>query len=365
MRRKIHKYRKTKFTFYAREEVRMKKKILYGVCITFLMLFCTSCSGNIKSEKEMLQDMTEEMKTIFITQDGETMEIELEPQNLEITKEDKNAKDDTIYATIQLNDNTYEFKGNYVLYYHKYEKGGWILDNYILEDGEIKAVDIPSKEISINEMNNYYFDSIELKDSEFTENRQEADFSYNAKYEGENCSYDGIVVQKYTFESDGTKSGTWDYTLNYEDKFNWDIMHDWSLGEFKSYSNSSLINNELNIKIKDFNDKTGEITYDIERFYNTSAVHPFERQKVSGKGKVETEFNKEGEKEDDPVNLPKVVREEKTHNYGTPVLYFKYELEPNENERGTVNFLGNEAWVYGAGDNSGNYYGKITKETQN
>ena len=89
----------------------MKKRLLYGICLTFLIVFCTGCSGNIKSEKEMLQDMTDEMKTIFITQDGETQNIQLEPQSLKITKEDKNkeTKDDTIYATIELKNDTYSF----------------------------------------------------------------------------------------------------------------------------------------------------------------------------------------------------------------------------------------------------------------
>ena len=62
----------------------------------------------------MLQDMADEMKTISITQDGETQDVQLEPQSLEITKEDKNkeTKDDTIYATIELKNDTYSFKGD-------------------------------------------------------------------------------------------------------------------------------------------------------------------------------------------------------------------------------------------------------------
>lgn len=342
----------------------MKKRLLYGICLTFLIVFCTGCSGNIKSEKEMLQDMTDEMKTIFITQDGGTQNIQLEPQSLKITKEDKNkeTKDDTIYATIELKNDTYSFKGDYILYYHKYEKGGWILENYDLQDGKITALNVPSQQISSNEMSKYYFNSIKFKDSKFNEDQQEADFSYNVKYKGKNCSYDGIVVQKYQFESSKSE-GTWDYDLDYQDQFNWDIAHKWTLDQNMYTHYGTTISTKLNINIKTYNKKTGKVTYEAQGLYYSLGGNPLKEYQENGSGTVKTKFNKNGEKEDDPVNLAKVVHKEKVHNYGTPVLYFQYKLNA-ENQWGTVNLLGDEAWIYGIGRNSDRYYGKLIKDAQ-
>lgn len=105
----------------------MKRKYLlitFTTIIIFLIL--TGCSSVVK-EKDIQRDLETYSKMEFLEKEESIDKIVIE-------KRDTNKKDDTVWCTVITKNPEIAYEKNVVLFYHKYDKDGWVLDEISLDD---------------------------------------------------------------------------------------------------------------------------------------------------------------------------------------------------------------------------------------
>lgn len=112
--------------------------VIVLACIVSGILWLSGCTEQPKEEKNMLEDYVENATDLtFVDWDS-----------LSITKRqtNKNEKKDTIYGVLEGSTEHAKYKADVVLYYNYYDQGGWILDNYNIEDYQVRDIQSPTED---------------------------------------------------------------------------------------------------------------------------------------------------------------------------------------------------------------------------
>lgn len=122
-----------------------KKCLLIMPVILMTFLVCTGCTGMVK-EKDIKEDLRNYED--FLEEGEKIDKVVLEKRDT-----DKEQNEDTIWCVITTQDSKIAYEKETILYYHKYDKGGWLLDEVEVESSNewkitplkgIEEQDIPS-----------------------------------------------------------------------------------------------------------------------------------------------------------------------------------------------------------------------------
>lgn len=99
--------------------------------LVILMIFLvgTGCSSVVK-EKDIKEDLESYFEEDFL------QEEKIEKITIDKRQTDKDKKADTIWCTVKTQDSKITYEKEMTLYYHKYEKDGWLLDEVELENSD-------------------------------------------------------------------------------------------------------------------------------------------------------------------------------------------------------------------------------------
>ncbi len=126
----------------------MRKKFLVIMGVTMMTaLMCTGCSS-VAKEKDIKEDLEQFSEWDFLEKGEKIDKVVIEKR-----KTVKEQKEDTVWCVVTTKNSKVSREKEAVLYYHKYEKQGWLLDDIDLEDSDeweiaplkgITKKDIPS-----------------------------------------------------------------------------------------------------------------------------------------------------------------------------------------------------------------------------
>ncbi len=251
----------------------MNNRALGKWMVLIAMLFVlTACGKSAPSEKQIAKDLPEEARTIYIDIDDNGEEsFVLDVQNIEIEKRQTNEKDDTVYCTITMENDEYRYVGDYILYYNYYDKGGWILDNWLdstdsdgNSSGEIIPLSGVTQDVADMRISYYYFDSYSCKNRDFSAETYEEEwgtwnyyytkFIYDVAYDGAWCDYDGEVTLGYNFYGSEGRYGTWTAELGYDNPFDCSEL----VGVWKAaLQDDSWLTADFEMDIQSFDEENG------------------------------------------------------------------------------------------------------------
>lgn len=210
-----------------------------------MTLALTACQDSVPKEGQIKEDIPEDMRVIYVDSGFGEETITLDVTEVNILKRQTNEKDDTVYCTVVMSNDDYEYTADWVLNYVYYDQGGWVLEGYTYnEQSDNSPILIPltgvSQEVADSEMNCYYFDSFALKEHVFEDESDgyyeyyHSYFDYEVEYSNTYCSYNGNVILDYYFQND-KNYGYWGYgDPQYSDEFQWNVEGVWETTELNN-----------------------------------------------------------------------------------------------------------------------------------
>lgn len=241
-----------------------------------MMLALTACQDSVPKEGQIKEDIPEDMRVIYVDSGFGEETITLDVTEVNILKRQTNEKDDTVYCTVVMSNDNYEYTADWVLNYVYYDQGGWILEGYTYnEQSDNSPILIPltgiSQEIADAEMDCYYFDSFTLKEHVFEDESDgyyeyyHSYFDYEVEYSNTYCSYNGNVILDYYFQND-KNYGYWGYgDPQYSDEFQWNVEGVWETTETNEVS--SLEEDTVKVNIDSIDMDNGFIDVFVSNTY--------------------------------------------------------------------------------------------------
>lgn len=256
-----------------------------GLLAVLGLLWLTACGSSVPSKKQMAEDLSEDVRTIYIYDNYEETPLVLDVTDITIEKRQTNEKDDTVYCTVTMENENYRYIADYILFYNYYDEGGWILDNCCTDPEGTAGMEIiplnglPEKTANA-EMDCYYFDSCSLTDQSFDAYEDGSaeicgsSFTYDVSYTNTYGSYNGTVSLNYYFYSEGTY-GYWTYdALTYNDSFQWDVTGTWETESTNELNNhTSYLNNDtVSMELDSIDLENYMVTASVSNSYEDSIV---------------------------------------------------------------------------------------------
>lgn len=152
------------------------KKFLFFVTL-IIVLILVGC-GNVNN-KDIINDLPDEI-TAYCYENRDNIKY-FDKSNIDITidKRTKEEKSDIIYCTLTMEDDNIKKIASYILYYNKYDEGGWILDSWALDDeSSVTPVKYPTTEEIENNLYNTYAEGIDNLGVDKLECKNETDNIY-------------------------------------------------------------------------------------------------------------------------------------------------------------------------------------------
>jgi len=125
----------------------MKKRIFTMICTIILAAALTGCANTV-NEKQIQTDLETNTQFDFLKEGESIDELVIDKRQT-----DKEEKIDTIWCTITTADEEISYEKNVVLIYGLYDKGGWILDDVIINESTktpLKGIEEADIEASLN-----------------------------------------------------------------------------------------------------------------------------------------------------------------------------------------------------------------------
>ena len=101
----------------------MKKQLYIPFFLIFIMLL-GGCGNTVKNEKQILLDLESNLQADYFAENEKIIEVKIDKRQTE-----KDTKQDTVWCTIQTEDEKCAYEKNLVLTYTLYSEGGWMLDD--------------------------------------------------------------------------------------------------------------------------------------------------------------------------------------------------------------------------------------------
>ena len=213
---------------YRPEKERTKSKIvvfglLIGILALIIAIGCLGFFNNGLSKQDVISIIPSDMTQIQVNQETEQLQI----NELNITKKTHSDNADTIWIRFDMSNENYKSNASgYITV--KQDNNNWTLDEWGIDKIETQALQAPPQHIVENTIKKYYFDTYEFISDEYDQKTQNARYNYNVTYNSANLSYDGTIGLYFAFVSNTDNGGTWEHTVNYNDKFNLDIEKTWA-----------------------------------------------------------------------------------------------------------------------------------------
>lgn len=109
----------------------MRKKYLLIILITLLSLFTFVGCSSVAKEKEIKEDLTNYSEGDLLENDEKIKEVVIEER-----RTDKKQGTDMVSCIVTIEDSKVSLEKEMELFYHKYDKKGWLLDDVEVEDSE-------------------------------------------------------------------------------------------------------------------------------------------------------------------------------------------------------------------------------------
>lgn len=232
------------------------RKVFMFVILFAVML--VGCKDSKLSEKEISSNLPSEFSEISVLSGDQTEYYDLALDEFVIRKRQTNEKDDTIYCTITEVDSNYTYTIDCVLYFNYYDQGGWILDNYEIEQSSIQPSAAVDQSVSDYDVSCYY-DDFEFQDCEYDESDRTAHYTYTVKDKDVYLSREGKVQLDYNFCDYGNNA---EWKLDCVDESGirdiWDIEGTW-IGEEDTKGYGYY---QLNFVLSDYNSE--DLTVDVQ-----------------------------------------------------------------------------------------------------
>jgi len=125
------------------------KKIILVVYTSLVLCMLMACSKSSVSQRQIEEDILsqEEIQNCFTTDFVSSSKIEL--TEVEILKRQTNIeeKEDKIYCDIQMKNKYFSATLNAEVFYGYYDEGGWLIDEFNVNDLTIEPIKAPDKEL--------------------------------------------------------------------------------------------------------------------------------------------------------------------------------------------------------------------------
>lgn len=122
----------------------MKKNLVILITLILSLVVLVGCGASVAKEKQIQEDLEAFSDKVFLD-DGEIISSVV----IEKRKTDKKQKTDTVWCTVTTEKNGISYEKGIILDYHLYDKAGWTLDDYTVDDSE-KWVICPLKGVDEN-----------------------------------------------------------------------------------------------------------------------------------------------------------------------------------------------------------------------
>lgn len=109
----------------------MRKKYLLIILITLLSLFTFVGCSSVAKEKEIKEDLTNYSEGDLLEKGEKIKEVVIEER-----RTDKKQGTDTVSCMVTIEDSKISLEKEMELFYHKYDKKGWLLDDVEVEDSD-------------------------------------------------------------------------------------------------------------------------------------------------------------------------------------------------------------------------------------
>ena len=124
----------------------MKKNLVILITLILSLVVLVGCGASVAKEKQIQEDLEAFSDKVFLD-DGETI------TSLVIDKRDtdKKQKTDRVWCTVTTEKDDISYEKGVMLDYYLYDKAGWTLDDYTIDDSE-KWVIRPLKGVNEGEI---------------------------------------------------------------------------------------------------------------------------------------------------------------------------------------------------------------------
>ena len=136
------------------------KKILMTLALNVFIFILVGCGNiNVPNDDKVMNDMNEsEIVDVYIEKELRQLKVD----SIEVKKATTDDNIYTVYCTAKQSDEEYEYLADYVLHYKLYDRGGWILDSFDIDNYQIKPL-IAVPEESLKEfLSNHGYNDVEL-----------------------------------------------------------------------------------------------------------------------------------------------------------------------------------------------------------
>lgn len=105
------------------------KKQLYVIFFLISIMLLGGCGNAVKDEEQIKSDLESNLQADYFAENEKVVEVKIDKRQTE-----KGTKQDTVWCTIQTEDERCAYEKSLVLTYTLYDDGGWMLDNVSVND---------------------------------------------------------------------------------------------------------------------------------------------------------------------------------------------------------------------------------------
>lgn len=109
----------------------MRKKCLLVMSVVGMAIFCCAGCSSVAKEKEIKEDLTNYSEGDLLGKGEKIKEVVIEER-----RTDKKQGTDTVSCIVTIEDSKISLEKEMELFYHKYDKKGWMLDDVEVEDSD-------------------------------------------------------------------------------------------------------------------------------------------------------------------------------------------------------------------------------------
>jgi hypothetical protein len=240
------------------------EKIVMTLVLSMIVLVLVGCSNNVPSDDKILSNMNEsEIVNVKIGNELKKLKV----TSIDVKKDNKEDKSYTVYCTAKQADEKYECTADYVLYYNLYDKGGWILDKFDIENKKLNSLIAVPEEALKETLSEQGYSDVELVSiDKYNKNTK----VYNSRYKAR-TSYPYITqINNISMQSEFGDSSWVTAPLSNDESQEWSSMYGNWLGtpneESKTY---------INIDIKSIDTEKGIINYSYDFYVSGKASEDF------------------------------------------------------------------------------------------
>lgn len=100
------------------------KKRWYLPLILIVMMLLGGCGKAVRDEKQIQADLESDLQANYFAENEKIIEVKIEKRQTE-----KKEKHDTVWCSVQTEDERCAYEKSLVLTYSLYDEGGWLLDD--------------------------------------------------------------------------------------------------------------------------------------------------------------------------------------------------------------------------------------------